>query len=186
MSKLWTEEECDRAAELLREVPPINQHQVLRSVARMLGRSLNSVRHRYKNFGPSFKRPGSYQSRRTKLWTEEECDRAAEIMRGSFNRSRTMSLVAQTLDRTYRSVQARFAAYGSAFKRLDRIKPKCDANGAPLEEDGVFKIHIPPEVLAEKAVRIELEHASVTAALCGDPLPGYSALDRAKMRQRHV
>jgi len=63
------------------------------------------------------------------------------------------------------------------------IRQEHGAKQAPLEDEGVIKIHIPADVLAERTRRIELSHASVTAALCGDPLPGYSALDKAQLRQ---
>jgi hypothetical protein len=36
----------------------------------------------------------------------------------------------------------------------------------------------PAAVLAERDQRLGLIHSSPTQALCGDPLPGYSALDR--------
>jgi hypothetical protein len=39
-------------------------------------------------------------------------------------------------------------------------------------------LDIPPEVLADKAHRATLEHHDFTAAFCGDPLPGRSALDK--------
>jgi hypothetical protein len=37
-----------------------------------------------------------------------------------------------------------------------------------------------PGALAERDRRMELQHATVGAMLMGDPLPGYSALDRRR------
>lgn len=39
-------------------------------------------------------------------------------------------------------------------------------------------MHVPPEVLAERDRRRELVPRDLTAAFFGDPLPGYSALER--------
>ncbi len=38
---------------------------------------------------------------------------------------------------------------------------------------------IPPEVLRDRDHRANLRHPNVSAEICGDPLPGYSAADRA-------
>lgn len=40
------------------------------------------------------------------------------------------------------------------------------------------QIKIAPELAADRDARQRLEHASLTAAHCGDPLPGRSALDK--------
>lgn len=39
---------------------------------------------------------------------------------------------------------------------------------------------VPRGVLRERAEREQLAPRSLTAALCGDPLPGYSALERRR------
>lgn len=39
---------------------------------------------------------------------------------------------------------------------------------------------IPHEVLADRDRRLALAPASLTAAICGDPAPGHSALDRKR------
>ena len=39
-------------------------------------------------------------------------------------------------------------------------------------------ITIPDEVLSDRDRRMDLSPRDLSAALCGDPLPGYSALDR--------
>ena len=49
---------------------------------------------------------------------------------------------------------------------------------APAIQDHRVEIEPPPAVLAERDQRMCLFHSSPTQALCGDPLPGYSALDR--------
>jgi IS30 family transposase len=41
-----------------------------------------------------------------------------------------------------------------------------------------FRIEIPEEVLVDRERRRDLQPRDLTAALCGDPLPGRSALER--------
>lgn len=66
---------------------------------------------------------------------------------------------------------------------LERELPGPQFSGPPPVR---AKLHIerafraPAEVLAERDRRMALEHASLTAALLGDPLPGRSALDKRK------
>lgn len=47
-----------------------------------------------------------------------------------------------------------------------------------IYSDPADLIRVPSEVLAERAYRRSLEPRDITAALFGDPLPGYSALER--------
>lgn len=61
-------------------------------------------------------------------------------------------------------------------KRRERQQPQGQGTGRV----GDYLRYIPDDVLAERAKRIELEHTSVTAALMGDPLPGFSALDKMR------
>jgi transposase-like protein len=51
-------------------------------------------------------------------------------------------------------------------------------NGSALRVIKNEDMHIPSHVLADRERRKNLEPASVTAAFFGDPLPGYSALER--------
>ena len=55
---------------------------------------------------------------------------------------------------------------------------------APAIQDHRVDVEPPPEVLAERDQRMCLFHTSPTQALCGDPLPGYSALDRRSILLR--
>ena len=55
---------------------------------------------------------------------------------------------------------------------------------APAIQDHRVEIEPPPAVLAERDQRMCLFHSSPTQALCGDPLPGYSALDRRSILLR--
>jgi len=48
------------------------------------------------------------------------------------------------------------------------------------EIDHVRMIDVPPDALAERDRRAQVPPRDLTAAVCGDPLPGYSALDRRR------
>lgn len=50
----------------------------------------------------------------------------------------------------------------------------------PRGEDHTVHVAVPTQTLADRDRRMSLEHASLTAALCGDPLPGRSALDKRR------
>lgn len=47
-----------------------------------------------------------------------------------------------------------------------------------VNEDRVTKIEVPADVLADRDRRLSLAPRSIIAAIAGDPLPGYSALDQ--------
>lgn len=57
------------------------------------------------------------------------------------------------------------------------------ARGPILHPDACARIVIPADVLADRDRRAALEPVSITAAVCGDPPPGRSALDQKRMRQ---
>jgi hypothetical protein len=47
-------------------------------------------------------------------------------------------------------------------------------------ESAVTSVRAPPEVLAERDRRNAIDHPDLTSAWCGDPKPGYRALDRVR------
>lgn len=47
-----------------------------------------------------------------------------------------------------------------------------------LKVHSVVSMHVPREILAERDRRVGLQHRDLTAAFFGDPLPGFSALER--------
>ena len=55
-----------------------------------------------------------------------------------------------------------------------RIRTKTGENPA----EPIRAVEIPIEVIAERERRLALQPRDLSAALCGDPLPGYSALER--------
>ena len=117
-----------------------------------------------------------------RAWSHVECDEAAKIFsekRPLFSREITIRIIGLEIGRTYWSVSSRLIDYGETFRgprRPPSGKTKNKIANIVLDE----RILIPDEVLAERDRRLALEHTSVGAFLCGDPLPGYSALDRVR------
>lgn len=117
-------------------------------------------------------------------WTIAECDAAAEIFaqyHAGLTKEGACRLIGQRINRTYWGVRSRFIDYGPTFKgkrrglSAPRVAPRTAGSTFNIVE---ARIVVPPEVLADRHRRINLEHATIGAFLCGDPLPGYSALDR--------
>jgi len=72
------------------------------------------------------------------------------------------------------------------MRRSKRRAPRKSDEGlhvSPAEHRSVYaaSVHsIPEAVLAERDARLALDPRDLTAAFCGDPLPGYSALERGR------
>ena len=74
----------------------------------------------------------------------------------------------RSLGRTIRACYARRDFLRNAAKRR-KVTPNNIVEG---------HIFVPRDAIAERDQRRELEHQTTTAALMGDPLPGYSALEK--------
>lgn len=100
------------------------------------------------------------------LWTPE---RRAEVMR-----LREAGLkrwqIADAMGISFNSVRGAFNRPRPTFYE------KAPSQRGP--GDYVVPARIPPAVLAERDQRISAPHRDQTAAFCGDPPAGYSALDR--------
>jgi hypothetical protein len=73
--------------------------------------------------------------------------------------------IAAALDRTH----------GSVRRHLNAIRY---GRGSVTSEVKIVPLEIPPEVDVDRDRSARLWHHDLTSALCGDPLPGYSALER--------
>ena len=117
------------------------------------------------------------------IWTDEECAIAAAIYRargaekGGY--SQAIREISRTLKRTQNAVWARLGARGPLFTAPARkyALRKKTGLGNHMVDTALF-LRVPEQILAERDHRLALEHDSLTAALCGDPKPGYSALHR--------
>ncbi|MES2671599.1 MAG: hypothetical protein V4673_14440 [Pseudomonadota bacterium] len=67
---------------------------------------------------------------------------------------------------------------GASWQKYDAV---ASANGKRIKpEPGAITISVTEQQIAERAARAALSHRTLTAAFFGDPLPGYSALDRRR------
>jgi len=109
-------------------------------------------------------------------WTEMDCDTAARIMEMHQNCEKrdAYRAISNQLNRTYWAVRTKYLNFGPTFKGAPRrrLNRKTPINLVDL------RLQIPEAVLIDRARRMSLEHTSITASFFGDPLPGYSALDR--------
>ena len=118
------------------------------------------------------------------IWTDEECATAAAIYRARGaehgGHTRAIGEISRTLRRTPNAVAARLGARGPHFTapaRKYRRRREKTGVGNHMVDSALF-LRVPEQILAERDYRLALDHDSVTAALCGDPKPGYSALHR--------
>jgi hypothetical protein len=117
------------------------------------------------------------------IWTDEECATAAAIYRARAadygGHTEAVRQISRTLNRTQNAVAARLGARGPLFiapARKYALRKK-NGIGNHMVDTALF-LRVPEQILAERDHRLALEHDSLTAALCGDPKPGYSALHR--------
>lgn len=87
--------------------------------------------------------------------------------------------IAIQLDRSSDAVGHRFKRSGRSFIGKYR-EPARKTPRARIKNQVHHVQQIPREVIAERNRAALLGHPSVTSVLCGDPLPGRSALDRLK------
>jgi hypothetical protein len=117
-------------------------------------------------------------------WTAEQVSAAAAIY------SATVALDGDDADDSRRGVKLRAdKAIASALgcelttvtsRRLDHGPTFGHVRGDPLHAGRhIVKHWAPPSILADRdARRAALERRDLSATICGDPPPGYSALDR--------
>lgn len=136
-------------------------------------------------------------------WTPGECELAAELLkpyglkfvrnaRGRFivtTKGQLMiacEAIGKRIGRNTNGVANKLCQHGPTFcePRLDdytrhrRGQVFSRASGRRSPDEYKIPTKIPERVLREQDYRLNLEPRDLTAAFCGDPLPGYSALDR--------
>jgi hypothetical protein len=99
-----------------------------------------------------------FAAARPRPWTTEEVQRASDL------RDAGVSYVeiAKELGRTPGAVGGKLS-----YSQTSGLRHHVANEQRPCDR-----------TLAERDARAKLEHHTLTAAFCGDPLPGYSALDR--------
>ncbi len=116
---------------------------------------------------------------RTKMkrWTDAEIARLMHIYREATKETTYgcwSKIAAQMPGRTLSQCQSKVAYYlnGKRYQANNYVK---DATNHPHNS---VTIRAPQEVLADAEHRRRLSRPTLTAEFFGDPLPGYSALDR--------
>jgi hypothetical protein len=111
-------------------------------------------------------------------WTDEEWQRCKSLLDSGID----AHAVAQILGRTVKQVRSKHQwmtisdkdrEHKAAQKRWRRAQhPDLTIHRAQIDY-----FHVPERLLAEREER-ELAQRTITGILCGDPPPGWSALDR--------
>jgi len=120
-------------------------------------------------------------------WNIEECQFAARAYAERSNDytaglQSCFYIIARKIGRSEQGVRRRFDKFGPNFgEEHVRNWSHRKLSHARLIQNQVGRDpEIPEHVLAERDRRLDLERTTVTAIFCGDPLPGYSALDRRR------
>lgn len=106
------------------------------------------------------------------VWTPEQTAEIIELRA----QGKRIKEIAQLVGRTSSSVESQLAA-----RRRKAGEPPRSNGGRPPGPSAHTigrRIAPDPRALAECAYRLSLAPRDLTAAICGDPLPGFSALDR--------
>lgn len=120
-------------------------------------------------------------------WTQEEIEALHRLRRINT----PIPAICEQLGRSLHSVKHRLEWDGMTVK--SRLKRRARINRRRAEESGAgvgrhnlnvlnLDLGVGPrptsELLHERDMRAQIPPRDLTAAFCGDPLPGYSALDR--------
>ena len=151
--RLWTSAEDARVAATPGTAASIG------ALAEELGRGIKTVWNRRSVLRKKASKEAGQPLR--KPWTVEE---DAQLLRLRAE-GKTFLTIAHRLGRRQRSCAEHYALL-------------C---GEPASGDyGGVRHEPPPSILAERDACLSYGHVSLTAAICGDPLPGRSALDRRR------
>jgi len=116
-------------------------------------------------------------------WTAEDIATAARIFaeRRALQATRAQACIAiaKVIGRSFDGICYRLSNYGPTFQRnCEHIVHSKKIFGGVVA--GVCGPSIPDAVIRERDHRLALDYPDLTSAFCGDPKPGYSALDRKK------
>jgi hypothetical protein len=122
---------------------------------------------------------------RGQIWTRAEFKRAKELL----SQGLSYKLVAESLGRTDTQLHDKLVYESKSPEWHERkrntinARRRAQAAARPIQvpRDPVYAMRIeraPAAVVIERDHRQSLSPRSLTALLCGDPLPGFSALER--------
>lgn len=120
---------------------------------------------------------------KSERWTDAEFARALDLR----SQGLTPEKIGPLLGRSTKAVKSRFRWHEmtpaerearNEYERQRRVgqsKTLSKVAGVKFE---AHKSQVPPDVISERNRRINLSARDLTASFFGDPLPGYSALER--------
>lgn len=113
-----------------------------------------------------------------KRWSDDEVARLMQLYRQTIATKRYgcwITIAAQMPGRTKQQCEQK-VSYQIKGRKGYYVRDRERHPFVPMS------IRVPQDVLADRDRRLTLSHRSLTAAFCGDPLPGQSALDRMSRR----
>lgn len=129
-------------------------------------------------------------------WEQHERQKAAELYAkfkqppSAMSRKQICEQIVKALPgRTFNAVSARLTEWGETFDGFNMRTARVRGNNRKWDDSRNSSEHrqsvapttfmkVPDDVLKDRDYRLDLNHSTLTAEFCGDPKPGYSALDR--------
>lgn len=116
---------------------------------------------------------------KTRVWTAEMVAHAQQLV----GKGMTYADVDRRLNLRRGATAAKLSVYSWSEEKRSARRDQINEwrRGKPRQATANFVASvqsIPAEVIADRDRRMALERSTVTATCCGDPLPGYSALDQ--------
>ena len=117
---------------------------------------------------------GAMDQRRIMKWTQADIDLLEELLA----RRTPHEEIAGRLNRSVRSIVSRHYYMSSGHRYRAALRKKYDAKKPYCVTDERLEIGPSDQMWDERLTRVNTPHRDLTGQLCGDPLQGYSALDR--------
>lgn len=115
-----------------------------------------------------------------RYWSDHEKEVASRMRGEGF----TPSEIAERLDRSAQSVRGHFQQIGMDEEARVKLRARKRCYSKTVGRTGgaragtVHPMRADPQALADRDYRLSMAPRDLTAAFCGDPPIGYSALDR--------
>lgn len=115
-------------------------------------------------------------------WPAEEWKRAKSLLDRGFSVPMVSQMIGRSQEKLRGKIRWEVMTIEKRQARAEQIKATRQSRAKAPEtqlkmEKRTFE-KAPAELFTERQKRQRLEHRDLTGAFCGDPLPGYSALDR--------
>lgn len=118
-----------------------------------------------------------------RVWTDAL---VAEAKRMHLQQHMTLTAIDEALGMKEGATAAKFRRLdplrAEALRQTIRIWRRRHFRAPDNSQHVVIRERVPADVAADRDHRLAMQR-DITSAVCGDPLPGYSALDRQRERQ---